>query len=339
MAATRTVQGRLGSLLRQRSVQLVIALWVLANVLVVVIARGNLPFDRPAVADVPFANQIVFVNLAMVEVLALIAVTWWLTRKRHIPDMAARAPGRQQAKREALLLIAYGVLVQLGGALLGTALGWHPISFHLAGTLYGTHEHIAKAEAWTWAVYNFVLYAVVPYLFFRRKYSNEQLNLKSSDRRNDLLVIVVILVIDSAAEILTVSSDIFDLSARQLLLGAPLTFVLYFFGTVMPTMIFIYAILLPRYLKITGSIATTVILGGVTYTLVHFFDAWMVFSSAKAVLLSIIFLFFQYFGPGMIKAVLTVRTGNAWVHVWAYHAITPHVLVDTPNMVHVFGIK
>jgi hypothetical protein len=26
-------------------------------------------------------------------------------------------------------------------------------------------------------------------------------------------------------------------------------------------------------------------------------------------------------GPGMIKTVLTLRTGNAWVHVWAYHAL------------------
>jgi hypothetical protein len=26
------------------------------------------------------------------------------------------------------------------------------------------------------------------------------------------------------------------------------------------------------------------------------------------------------------------------VHVWAYHAIAPHVLIDTPEIVHVFGI-
>jgi hypothetical protein len=32
-------------------------------------------------------------------------------------------------------------------------------------------------------------------------------------------------------------------------------------------------------------------------------------------------LLFQYFGPGMVKSVLTLRTGNAWVHAIAYHTI------------------
>lgn len=45
-----------------------------------------------------------------------------------------------------------------------------------------------------------------------------------------------------------------------------MTFVLYFAGTVLPTMIFIYCILVPRYFKLTGSTATTVILGGITYS-------------------------------------------------------------------------
>ena len=57
-----------------------------------------------------------------------------------------------------------------------------------------------------------------------------------------------------------------------------------------------------------------------------------------AAVLSVIFLFLQYFGPGMIKTVLTLRTGNAWVHVWAYHAIAPHVVGDTPTIVKIFKL-
>jgi len=36
--------------------------------------------------------------------------------------------------------------------------------------------------------------------------------------------------------------------------------------------------------------------------------------------------------------VLTLRTGNAWVHVWAYHAISPHTIVDTPLIAKIFRI-
>ncbi len=56
-------------------------------------------------------------------------------------------------------------------------------------------------------------------------------------------------------------------------------------------------------------------------------------------ILTLIFVFLQFSFPGLIKSFLTSRTGNAWVHLWAYHAIAPHVTVDTPHIVRVFGIK
>ena len=55
--------------------------------------------------------------------------------------------------------------------------------------------------------------------------------------------------------------------------------------------------------------------------------------------LSLIVLFLQYLGPGMVKSLLTLRTGNAWVHVWAYHAIAPHVIIDTPTIDEICGIR
>jgi hypothetical protein len=95
-------------------------------------------------------------------------------------------------------------------------------------------------------------------------------------------------------------------------------------------MVFIQCLLVPRYLRLTRSMATTVILGGVAYTVLHCFDAWLAYTTPAAAALSVIFLLFQYLGPSMIKTVLTLRTGNAWVHVWAYHAISPHTIVDAP---------
>lgn len=41
----------------------------------------------------------------------------------------------------------------------------------------------------------------------------------------------------------------------------------------------------------------------------------------------------------MIKSVLTLRTGNAWVHVWAYHAMAPHVTLDTATMLDILDLR
>lgn len=54
--------------------------------------------------------------------------------------------------------------------------------------------------------------------------------------------------------------------------------------------------------------------------------------------LSLMVVLLQYFGPGMIRSVLTLRTGNAWVHALSYHAVAPHVIVDTPLVVKIFQI-
>jgi hypothetical protein len=61
--------------------------------------------------------------------------------------------------------------------------------------------------------------------------------------------------------------------------------------------------------------------------------------SIHAGILLLLFVLFQYFGPGMMKSVLTLRTGNAWVHALSYHAFAPHVIVDTPLVVKIFGIN
>jgi hypothetical protein len=193
-------------------------------------------------------------------------------------------------------------------------------------------------EVWIWAVYNFLVFAVAPYLYFRARYSGTDLNLRSSNGRNDTLLIFVVLAIESAFELSVFDQSLIRLDTHQILLGAPLTFAVFFIGTVLPTMVLIYSILLPRYLKLTDSAISTVLLGGVTYAAMHIVEGWSAFDSPRDTLLSLIFVLLTYVGPGMMKSVLTLRTGNAWVHAISYHAIAPHLLVDTPLMVKVFGI-
>src|SRR5260221_9367898 len=275
------------------AVQVAAALWIVANVAVLLLPGGVLPFDRPALADMPFVQQVALPSLGLIEVFALMAVVYVLTGRRVIPDLAARAPERAQAARETTLLLGYAGLGQLGGWLVGPALGYRPFSFHIAGTVVGCSVPPSVGELWTWAIYNLAVFAVVPYLWFRRRYSATQLGLRSTNRTNDLLVIVVVAVIESLVE-LGAFPGIFQLSAR---------FGVFMIGTVLPTMVLIYAILVPRYLKLTGSSDTTVILGGVTYAAMHIVEGWSVFTTPRDIALSLIFVVLQYFGPGMMKTV------------------------------------
>lgn len=326
------------AIVTHRGVQITAALWVAANACAIWLAHGHLPFDRPAIARLPFALQMAAPSVTLLEVFALMGLVYLITRRRAIPDMAARAPAHSVARRETLLLLSYAAMGQIGGWILGPALGYRPFSFHIAGTVFGCSVAPLRGEVWTWALYNFTVFALLPYLYFRRRYTRAELNLRSSDRRNDTRLILVVLLVESAFELLAFDKTIFHLSAHQVLLGAPLTLLVFFIGTVLPTMVLIYAILLPRYLRLTGSAISTVLLGGLTYAAMHIVEGWSAFDSPRNVALSLIFVLLQYFGPGMIKSVLTLRSGNAWVHALSYHLIAPHVIVDTPLVVKVFGI-
>ncbi len=337
-ASASSLASALQAIVRHRGVQTAVALWVCGTILALWLAHGSLPFDRPAVAKLPVAMQVVGPSVALIEVGVLMLVAFFVTRGRVIPDMTARAPERWLALRETVLVLGYAALGQVGGWLVGPWLGYRPFSFHLAGSMFGGTMTTRPADVWIWSCYNFVVFALVPYIYFRRRYSNTALNLRSSDRRKDALLILMVLVIESAVELVVFQNNIVGLSWHQVLVGAPLSFAIFFIGTVLPTMVLIYAILLPRYLKLTRSAISTVLLGGLTYAAMHLVEGWSVFDSPRDMALSLIFVLFQYFGPGMIKSVLTLRTGNAWVHALGYHAIAPHVIVDTPLVVRIFGI-
>jgi hypothetical protein len=215
---------QLRAILNHRGVQIATALWIGSYGLVLWLAHGSLPFNRPAVNQLPFAVQLAAPSVTLIEIFALMAVTVLLTRRRVIPDMTARTQGRQTTIKETFWLLSYAMLGQAGGWILGPALGFRPFSFHVAGTVFGCAVAPAPAELWTWALYNFLVFAVVPYLYFRRRYSNQDLNLRSSNRRNDALLILVVLIIESAFELAVFDHTIFGLSARQMWLGASLTF-------------------------------------------------------------------------------------------------------------------
>src|SRR4029077_3856229 len=94
-----------------------------------------------------------------------------------------------------------------------------------------------------------------------------------------------------------------------------------------------------RFQKLTGSTAATIVLSGFTYASLHLAEYWTRYDTPAHAALSVIFILLFFGGPGMVKSYLTVRTGNAWVHLWGYHVIWPHVTGDTPIFVKIFGIE
>ena len=318
---------RLRSALRQRSLWVALLLWVLLNVVAVTLGR-DMPMARNAV---PFSSIVVVVLLLEIGVVALL--TW----RRPWPDLSQRAPERSIALRETLGLWIYGVVVLVAGRVIGMHFFGAGIALHLNGSLVGATRVQSPAEVYTWAAYNFVLLALIPYVVFRlRGCSREQLNLKSSNLKNDTLVIVVVLAIGIALDM--TGPKIFQLTRHQQIAGGTLSFVLHPFGTDLPIMVFIYAILVPRYFKLVSPM-TAFLLGAASYPAMHVFESWARYDTLQHGVVSMTLVFLTFFPPGLMKSFLTVRTGNAWVHMWAFHAISPHVTIDTRLIVRDFNIQ
>jgi hypothetical protein len=322
----------------RRVLALAVIAWLALNVVIVALARGYLPFDRPNLAGTPFWLQVAMPSMAMVEQFALMGLVALITRGRPVGEIGARAPAAAIARREVVFVLAWAMAAQAGGWFLGPALGFRPFSFHLAGTLVGCSALASPGEAMVWAGYNFCVFAVAPYLWFRRRYSLRELCLTFDSRGLDLRVTMAVLLVETAVQ-LAVMPAILHLPTRVLLIAAPLTFMLFLVGTVLPTMVLVYSILLPRYYRLTGSVSITVILGGLTYAAMHLVEGWSSFANPTDSLLSLLFVFLSYTGPGMFKSFVTLRTSNAWVHAISYHAFAPHTLLDTPMIAKVFGIR
>jgi len=327
----------LGSLLRQRSLQVALLSWILLSVATVALSGARLPIQIGPHPQTPVA-LVISSSIALVFLVLEIGLIALITRKRPMPDMAERSPERGLALRETAALWAYGALVLVVGRLLGLHLFGEGIAMHLNGSLVGATRVQSPAEVFAFAAYNGVLLAIVPYVVFRaRGYSNRQLNLRSSNLKSDLIVILVVLAIGCFMD-LTLGTSILALNRHQQWVGGLLSFVVHLFGTDLPVMIFIYAILMPRYARLCSP-ATAFLLGAASYPAVHVFESWTRYDSVSHGVLSVIVVFLFFFPPGVMKSFLTMRTGNAWVHMWGFHAISPHVTVDTRLIVNDFDIR
>lgn len=279
--------------------------------------------------------------LVMVELAVLSLVVLLVTRgtRPTTADLLGGGPSPGAARRELGWLAGYLVLVQLLGAGLGQLGFDSPISFHLPGSVLGTEHPPTPWATLAWAGYNVTVYVVLPLAWFGRRYTRSELWLRSRRRGRDLLVIGLVLALESLAQLTVFGAAFLALTGTQISLGVLLALGLSFVGTVLPTLVVVASLVVPRVLAITRSPVTTIVAGGVVYAALHLFDGWTDYGSVPGAGWSLGLLMLQYLAPGMFKALLTLRTGNAWVHAWAYHAVAPHVWADAPLMVRIFGIR
>jgi len=317
----------IGLVVRQRALYVGILLWLL-------LCGVGLLFSRHTPS---YKGLVVGSSKYLVLVVLMFGLVALLTRKRPVIDLAQRAPESSIAQRETLAMWAYAAVVMVAGRLIGQHLFGEGIALHLNGSLVGATRVQSPIEVYTWAAYNGILLALIPYVVFRmRGYSNEQLNLKSANLKSDLLVIVVVLAFSAGMDMM--GSNIFQLTRHQQLVGGLMSFWLHLFGTDLPIMIVIYSILMPRYFRLFSPM-TAYLLGALSYPTIHIFESGTRYDSIGAAAMSLTFVYLLLLPAGLMKSFLTWRTGNAWVHVWAYHAISPHVTVDTRLIVSDFRIK
>lgn len=324
-------------LARNRSFQIAVVLWLLVSVSAVMLTQRGIPLNIPALNRMNPIFAVAFSSIAIAVLIAEMGIVLFLTRGRPFPQLDLRAPDRAIAKKEMWWLWIYVALIMLTGRYLGLHFFGEGIAMHLNGSVVGPTRVQSPLEVGTWAAYNGVFLALIPYLAFRRRgYSHQALNLKSANLKNDSLVIVVILLISCLLDL--AGPNIFQLSPHQQVAGGLLSFFLNMAGTDLPIMIVIYGILLPRYVKLSSPV-TGYLVGAASYPIMHLFESWTRYSTISDSAVSVLFVFLTFFPPGLMKSFLTIRTGNAWVHLWAFHAISPHVTVDTRLIVHDFHIR
>src|ERR1700694_816016 len=91
-APTSVKRSWLARLLQQRSIQIALFVWLAASLAIFPLAGLKNPLNRPDFARQSLAAQVITPLVGLIITLIQIAITYLLTRRRVIPDMAARAP-------------------------------------------------------------------------------------------------------------------------------------------------------------------------------------------------------------------------------------------------------
>jgi hypothetical protein len=258
---------------------------------------------------------------------ASLAVLFRLARGTAPVD-SRNGPAFRDPARETAGLLVWMALVLAVGSLLD-------IRTHIAfvGLAEGPQEMWAGETARStlvWAAYNFVGLAVLPYLFFRYRlgYTPASMLLRFPRPR---IWLPYFLVIGTLGFVFAITPEYTStpLSAHLL------TLVLFTVGSFLPIMITTQSLLTPRLAHLTGSWVTGAVLSAIAYAALNVTEAFLAWGTGAQVLLSLAW-FMQVAFWGLVKAITTLRTGNAWLHIATTHTIH---LVEAPAVATTFSIR
>ncbi|MEM7332520.1 MAG: hypothetical protein AAF490_10540 [Chloroflexota bacterium] len=309
---------------RNRSVQIAIAFTVLG---LTIYGLGGPQI--PAIAEM-VPEQISGEFVLMPQFLVLSLIIYLITRNRTLPDFVARSPARDKAVQDLVIFGLYYFVAIIGLASFGIT--YHPPDLLAEGVNFGAQDMI------NWMTINFIFYGAIPYLFFRwRGSSNIDLGLAGNNWSLDIWPLLAIGGIDAFFAITT--RGFLSLTPSQMVSAVPLTLIMYGLGAGIPIVIMTQAIVAPRIMMLTNSPITTVIVLTFTYAMFSSTDGGIVFESGGHAFYVILFWVTRNMGPGLVKAMLTVRTGNSWLHMIAFHVVSFHIWADAPTVAFLFGLQ
>lgn len=178
---------------------------------------------------------------------------------------------------------------------------------------------------------------MTPYLWLRSRGSTDtDLGLRGNKWRLDWKLVAVVGGIDLILAI--AFSDYLDLDPDQMVLATLLTFLLFGLGAGIPVVMLTQAVVAPRVYAITGSHISAGVACVIAYASFSSTDQGLVYDGAGHAILSFLFITVANFGLGLVKGMLTVRTGNVWLHFIAYHVVSFHIWADAPLVARVFEL-
>jgi hypothetical protein len=245
-----------------------------------------------------------------------------------VPVDARSGPAFRDPVRETAGLLAWMALVLAVGSLfdIRTHIAFVGLSEGAAALWAG---ETARSTV-VWAAYNLVALAVLPYLFFRYRlgYSHASMLLRFP---RPVVWVPYFLVIGTLGFVFAITPDYSSTPLRAHLL----TVVLFTVGSFLPILITTQSLLTPRLAHLTGSWVTGAVLSALAYAALNVTEGFLAWGSSAQVLLSLAWCMQVAFW-GLVKAITTLRTGNAWLHIATTHTIH---LAEAPAVASTFSIR